>query len=209
MTSPDRLRKRAPKPADPFNVDTRVSTRKPEREADYRAAIMNDDRLSIAASWIATCLIFRFWQSGEVYAGQKRIAEIAKYSRHSTDSVRKALAELVERGYLEHVGTLPDRREHYRFTIPVGADTSEPEPEDAPEVVHPAPAAEIVQEAPLEPWLTGGTPEPVEAPTADVEPPVAAPAAKSPADVATFYDQLDAEPPAPFVPVVYDDEPDF
>ena len=141
MTVPtDRPPKRAAKPANPFGP----KTRKPDREADYRAAIMNDDRLSPAAAWIATCLIFRYWRSGELYAGQKTIAEHAKYSRQSTKTVRNALAELVSRGYLEHIGTLSDRREHYRFTIPVDADTSEPE--DAP-----IPAPEVVTSEPVEP----------------------------------------------------------
>ena len=71
-------------------------------------------------------LILRYWQSMELYANQTTIATIAKYAPTNRAAVRRDLKELESLGYLEHVRTLPDRREHYRFTLPEDADVSIP-----------------------------------------------------------------------------------
>ena len=142
MTAP------APKP---------VKTRKPEREADYRSAVQNDPHLSRSATATATSLIHRYFSTMELYASQETIARVAKYAPSSRKAVRRDLAELVERGYLEHVGTKPNRIEHYRFTIPIDADTSTP---DQP------PVLTVVKDDP-EPW---GFPEPKREPIVDRSP---------------------------------------
>src|SRR4051812_41606102 len=107
-TTPDRLPKRASKPADPFTTSPKV--RRPEREADYRAALQNDPRVSRNATATGSALIFRYWQSMELYASQGTMAEVAKYGPTNRAAVRRDLKELVDLGYLEHVKTLPDRR---------------------------------------------------------------------------------------------------
>ena len=144
----------APHPvADREAVPKPVETRKPEREADYRAAVQNDPLLSRSATATATALIHRYFSTMELYASQETIAKVAKYAPSSRKAVRRDLAELVALGYLEHVGTKPNRIEHYRFTIPVDADTTLPKP---------PPALTVVKDDPAEsdPWGYSA-PEPI------------------------------------------------
>ena len=173
--------------------------RRPEREADYRAAIMNDDHLSPAASWIASCLIFHFWQSGELYASQARIAEYAHYSPTSRKTVRSALRELVDAGYLDHVGTKPNRVEHYRFTIPVSLDGSKPEPDRSPpDLVKPGP--EKVVELPLEVMEAKPAPEPAKPAETISAAPKKAAGPSRPAVDPLAYEEFQAWKPEPIVP---------
>jgi hypothetical protein len=100
-----------------------IVTRAPEREADYRKALHDTTRQQLSANALLAGLVIcqRCWQSGELYATQSTVAEWMHLA--SAKSVRKALAELEEAGFLTRTGDpIPKRVYHYRLTIPIGWD---------------------------------------------------------------------------------------
>lgn len=93
----------------------------PKREVDYRKALHDSTKTELSSTALLAGLAIcqRCWQSKELYASQKTVAEWMHLAPSSVKSVRNAVQELETAGFLHQLGKRGSGTLHYKLTIPV------------------------------------------------------------------------------------------
>lgn len=94
-----------------------VASRGPNREVDYRCAVMDAPGLSVHARYAGLAIVRHCFRSGELFAGMEKVAEWMGLSPESRKQVSKYVGELVAAGFLTPVGKVR-RTVKYRLTLP-------------------------------------------------------------------------------------------